>query len=65
MQGPLLCRPCANSYEVNETGKSPRATVARDVQIIVKTGGSEPLGRLTTQLATLLTEVPMQNLLLE
>ncbi|KAH7381864.1 glycosyltransferase family 31 protein [Cadophora sp. MPI-SDFR-AT-0126] len=48
----------------NETGKSPRAAVARDVQIIVKTGGSEPLGRLTTQLATLLTEVPIQNLLL-
>ncbi|KAH6706354.1 glycosyltransferase family 31 protein [Leptodontidium sp. MPI-SDFR-AT-0119] len=48
----------------NETCKSSRASVARDVQVIVKTGGSEPLGRLTTQIATLLTEVPMQNLLI-
>ncbi|KAL2065572.1 hypothetical protein VTL71DRAFT_3242 [Oculimacula yallundae] len=48
----------------DETCKTHRATVARDVLVVVKTGGSEPLGRLTTSIATLLTEVPMQNLLL-
>lgn len=64
MRSPHVQELVLTSNKVNETCKSSRASVARDVQVIVKTGGSEPLGRLTTQIATLLTEVPMQNLLI-
>lgn len=42
----------------------PRTSFSRDVQIVVKTGGTEQLDRLRYQLATLLSEVPPENLLI-
>ncbi|PQE07707.1 glycosyltransferase family 31 protein [Rutstroemia sp. NJR-2017a BVV2] len=41
-----------------------RASIAPDVQIVVETGGSEPQDRLQYQLATMLSNVPRQNILI-
>jgi hypothetical protein len=38
--------------------------IAQDVQIVIKTGGSEPQSRLQYQLATMLSNVPPQNVLI-
>ncbi|CZT44352.1 uncharacterized protein RSE6_04508 [Rhynchosporium secalis] len=59
-----LWEPSNGVSPFDEANKSQRAAIARDVLVVVKTGGSEPLGRLKTQIETLLTEVPKNNLLL-
>ena len=41
-----------------------RASIAKDVQIVVKTWGSEPRDRLKYQLATILSKVPEENVLI-
>ncbi|PQE29652.1 glycosyltransferase family 31 protein [Rutstroemia sp. NJR-2017a BBW] len=41
-----------------------RASIAPEVQIVVETGGSEPQDRLLSQLATMLSHVPRQNILI-
>lgn len=41
-----------------------RASIAQDVQVVVKTGGSEPQNRLQYQLATVLSNIPPENILL-
>ncbi|RFU34457.1 hypothetical protein B7463_g1835, partial [Scytalidium lignicola] len=41
-----------------------QATIAQDIQIVVKTGGSEPQSRLRYQLATVLSKIPRQNVLI-
>ncbi|KAJ5040392.1 uncharacterized protein L3040_006048 [Drepanopeziza brunnea f. sp. 'multigermtubi'] len=57
--------PCpAGSSPFHASCNVPRTAVAPAVQVIVKTGGSEPLERLRAQLATLLSEVPSENLLI-
>jgi hypothetical protein len=42
----------------------PCALIAQDVQIVVKTGGSEPRSRLRSQLSTMLSNIPLQNMLI-
>lgn len=48
----------------NKTCAESCASVAPDVQIVVETGGSEPQSRLLYQLATMLSNVPRQNILI-
>lgn len=43
---------------------APRALLAKDVQVVVKTGASEPSSRLRYQLETVLSEVPLDNILI-
>lgn len=56
------CPPGSSPFK--ESCNIPRASIGHDLQIIVKTGGSEPLSRLRYQLKTLLSEVPRENLLI-
>ena len=41
-----------------------RTTIAQDMMIVVKTGGSEPQSRLRSQLATVLSKFPRQNVII-
>jgi hypothetical protein len=41
-----------------------RVKIAQDVQVVIKTGGSEPQGRLRTQLSTILSTVPKKSLVI-
>lgn len=41
-----------------------RAKIAHDVQIVIETGGSEPKDRLQYQLATILSGIPAENILI-
>lgn len=43
---------------------APRSLLAKDVQVVVKTGGSEPPSRLRHQLETVLSRVPLENVLI-
>lgn len=43
---------------------APRAKIAQDVLVVIKTGGSEPQSRLQAQLSTILSELPRQNILI-
>ncbi|KAL5330310.1 hypothetical protein ACEPPN_003836 [Leptodophora sp. 'Broadleaf-Isolate-01'] len=47
----------------DKTCTAPRAAVAQDVLIVVKTGGTEQISRLKDQLDTLLSTVPKENVL--
>jgi len=54
---------CPGSSPFEQSCTAPRATIAQDIQIVVKTGGSEPQSRLRYQLATILSKIPRQNVL--
>jgi hypothetical protein len=55
---------CPGSSPFEKSCTAPRATIAQDIQIVVKTGGSEPQSRLHFQLATVLSKIPHQNVLI-
>nr|POF06243.1 hypothetical protein CFP56_75538 [Quercus suber] len=55
---------CTDSSLFARTCTVPKATIAQDTQIVVKTGASEPQVRLNSQLATVLSEIPSQNVLI-
>ncbi len=55
---------CPGSSIFEQSCIVSRATIAQDLQIVVKTGGSEPQSRLRYQLATILSKVPRQNVLI-
>ncbi len=55
---------CPSSSPFEQSCTASRATIAQDVQIVVKTGGSEPQSRLRLQLATILSKIPRQNVLI-
>lgn len=55
---------CPGSSPFEQLCTAPRATIAQDIQIVVKTGGSEPQSRLRYQLATILSRIPRQNVLI-
>ncbi|KAF8853717.1 glycosyltransferase family 31 protein, partial [Acephala macrosclerotiorum] len=54
---------CPGSSPFEQSCTASRATIAQDMQIVVKTGGSEPQSRLRYQLATILSKIPRQNVL--
>lgn len=54
---------CPGSSPFEQSCTTSRATIAKDTQIVVKTGGSEPQSRLRYQLATILSKIPSQNVL--
>ena len=54
---------CPGSSPFEQSCTASRATIAQDIQIVVKTGGSEPQSRLRYQLATILSRIPHQNVL--
>lgn len=56
--------PCPASSPFVQSCTASRATLAQDIQIVVKTGGTEPQSRLRYQLATLLSKIPRQNVLI-
>ena len=53
---------CPGSSPFEQSCTASRATIAQDIQVVVKTGGSEPQSRLRYQLATVLSKIPRQNL---
>jgi hypothetical protein len=55
---------CPGSSPFEQSCTAPRATIAQDIQIVVKTGGSEPQSRLRYQLSTILSKIPRQNVLI-
>jgi len=55
--------PCPGSSLFEQSCTASRALIAQDIQIVVKTGGTEPQNRLRYQLATLLSKVPRRNIL--
>lgn len=54
---------CPGSSPFEQSCTASRATIAQDIQIVVKTGGSEPQSRLLYQLATVLSKIPHENVL--
>jgi hypothetical protein len=54
---------CTGSSPFDQSCTASRATIAQDIQIVVKTGGSEPQSRLHYQLGTILSKIPRQNVL--
>ncbi|KAM3074280.1 hypothetical protein ACMFMG_002905 [Clarireedia jacksonii] len=54
---------CYKLSPFNKACTASRASIAPDVQIVVETGGSEPQSRLQHQLATMLSSVPRENIL--
>ncbi|ATZ46428.1 hypothetical protein BCIN_01g10270 [Botrytis cinerea B05.10] len=57
-------RSCHKLSPFSKTCTASRASIASDVQIVIETGGSEPQSRLQYQLATIMSEVPRQNILI-
>jgi len=57
-------RSCHGLSPFNKACTASRASIAPDVQIVVETSGSEPYSRLLYQLATMLSDVPRQNILI-
>lgn len=55
---------CPGVPPSNKSSTASRASIAQDVQIVVKTGGSEPQIRLRSQLATILSNITPENILL-
>lgn len=55
---------CPGSSPFEQSCTTSRATTAQDVLIVVKTGGSEPQTRLRSQLATVLSRIPRQNIII-
>lgn len=55
---------CPGSSSFEQSCTASRATIAQDIQIVVKTGGSEPQSRLRSQLATILSKIPRRNVLI-
>jgi len=55
---------CPGSSPFEQSCTASRATITQDIQIVVKTGGSEPQSRLRSQLATILSKIPRQNVLI-
>lgn len=55
---------CPGLSPFDPSCKVSRAVIAKDVLVVIKTGGSEPQSRLKAQLATMLSEVPKENVLL-
>src|SRR4051794_36066173 len=56
--------PCPGISPFKQSCTASGTAIAHDVQIIVKTGGSEPQSRLRYQLRTILAGVPPQNILI-
>lgn len=56
---------CPSSSSASEqTCPISHATLAQDIQIVVKTGGSEPQNRLRSQLATVPSQIPQRDILI-
>lgn len=55
--------PCPESSTLSQTCIDSGFKILQDVQIIVKTGGTEPRSRLSRQLATMLSQIPPENIL--
>ena len=56
-------KTCPDSSLFKQLCLIPRATIARDTQIVLRTGGSEPQSRIRSHLETVLSQVPPQNVL--
>lgn len=54
---------CPNLTPFDNQCTASRASVAHDVRIVVKTGGSEPRGRIRSQLETIFSRVPPENII--
>jgi hypothetical protein len=54
---------CPDSSLYKQSCRMPRATIARDTQIVLRTGGSEALSRIHSHLGSVLSQVPPQNVL--
>lgn len=52
---------CLGLSPFEQSCTAPRITIAQETLIVVKTGGTEPQSRLRSQLATILSKVPRQN----
>lgn len=55
---------CPGSSPFEQSCTASRTTIAQDTLIVVKTGGSEPQSRLLSQLATVLSKIPRQNVII-
>lgn len=55
---------CPGSSPFENSCTASRAKIAHDVQVVVKTGGSEPRSRLRSQLATVLSTLPNENIMI-
>ena len=57
---------CGNvsPFKQSQSCTTTRSTIARNTQVILRTGGSEPLNRIHAHLATVLSQVPSENLLI-
>lgn len=55
---------CLGLSSFDKSCTASKATIAQTIQIVVKTGGSEPQSRLRSLLATVLSQVPRQNVLI-
>lgn len=55
---------CPGSLPFEPSCTAPIATIAQDIQIVVRTGGSEPQSRLRSQLSTILSRIPQRNVLI-
>lgn len=55
---------CPNWSPFSTSCTAARSSIAKDVQVVVKTGGSEPQSRLRAQLATMLSQIPQENILI-
>jgi hypothetical protein len=55
---------CPGSLSFEPSCTAPSATIAQDIQIVIRTGGSEPQSRLRSQLSTILSQIPQRNVLI-
>lgn len=55
---------CPASSPFEQSCTTSRARIARDIQVVVKTGGSESQSRLRSQLTSVLSKIPRQNVLI-
>jgi hypothetical protein len=56
--------PCPSTSPFDPACTVPQGLVARDLLVVVRTGGSEPIERLRTQLETVLSVIPKENLVI-
>jgi hypothetical protein len=58
-------KPCPrDSSQTKQSCTATKVTIGQDVQIVVKTGGSESQNRLRYQLTTILSKIPPENILI-
>lgn len=55
---------CPNLSPFDPLCRTPSAMIAQDIQVVIRTGGSEPQSRLHSQLSTILSRIPQRNVLI-